>query len=169
MLQFRTSKYKAVKEECKLTLGRLIFEAYHDHIYRIILNYLSNSRADKNLKEYFTKILDSYNEMCEFKAKINDLSPNQNEYNLMDLYYRLEHENRAKMMKEVKEGKGTFLEHLGKTSVIVRGNAWKLDGQDEIRKLSNHQHSILVDGRIYKNPDLYEHILNSNKSKYNNK
>ncbi|AYN00243.1 hypothetical protein [Chryseobacterium sp. 3008163] len=168
LLQFRSSKYKAVKEECKLTLSRLIFEAYHEHIYKIILNHLSNSKADKSLKEFFTKTLDSYNEMCVFKSKINDLSPNQNEYNLMELYYRLEHENQAKMMEEVKEGKGTFLEHLGKTSVIVRGNAWKLDGQDEIRKLDSHQHSILVDGRIYKNPDLYEHLLNSNKSKYDN-
>lgn len=168
LLLFRNSKYKAVKEELKQTLTRLIFEAYHEHIYKIILKHLSNSKADRNLKVFFAKILDSYNEMCEFKGKINDLSPNQNEYNLMELYYRLEHENQAKMMEEVKEGKGTFLEHLGKTSVIVRGNAWKLDGQDEIRKLGSHQHSIFVDGRIYKNPDLYEHLLNSNKSKYNN-
>ncbi|MBP2619545.1 hypothetical protein [Chryseobacterium jejuense] len=168
LLQFRNSKYKTVREESKLALGRLIFEAYHKHMYDTIVNHLSNSTADKNLKKYFTKVLESYNEMCDFKGKINDLSPHQNESSQIDLYYRLEHESRAKMMEEIKEGKGTFLEHTGKTTVIVRGNAWKLDSQDEVRALGSHQHSVYLDGRIYKNPDLYEYILNSNKSKYDN-
>lgn len=169
ILQFRKSKYTSVKEEFKRTVAKLIFDAYHEHLYNIVTDLLSSSAADKKLKNYFTEVLDSYKEMREFKGKINDLSANQNEYNLMDLYYRLEHENKAKMMEEAKEGKGTFLEHMGKTTVIVRGNAWKLDGQDEIRKLESIEHSVIVDGRIYKNPDLYEYTLNSNISKYDKK
>ncbi|SIS57288.1 hypothetical protein SAMN05421786_101275 [Chryseobacterium ureilyticum] len=168
LLQLRNSNYKSVKEECRLTLGRLIFEAYHEYIYNIIVSQLTNSNSDKKLKKYFTQILDSYNKMCEFKGKINDLSPHHNESNLMDLYYRLEHENQAKMMEEIKDGKGTFLEHLGKTNVIVRGNAWKSDGQDNVGALTGHQYSVYLDGRTYKNPDLYEYILNSDKSKYDN-
>jgi len=166
LLQFRNSKFKKVKEDFKLILGNLIFEAYHSHIYNLIINGLSSSKEDKEYKKYFKMILDEYEKMCKFKSTINDLSPNQNEYNFMDLYYRLEHENQAKMMEEVKEGKGSFLEHFGKNTIIVRANAWKLDEQDEVRPLGKVEHSIYVDGRIYKNPDLYEFILNSNKSNY---
>ena len=103
----------------------------------------------------------NYNQLKEQKESINDLNPQENERDLMDLYYRLEHEENAKMMNRVQQGKGTFMEMV-KNVIIVRGNSIKYD-EKEPSPLTTIKTSMLVDSDSYKNPDLFEHNLNTLK------
>lgn len=166
ILALRNSKFPKVVKYLQQRLSLLIFDAYHEYLYNLILKNIGNTRKDTAFIKPIKKTLETYLKIKELKNSIHDLDSMANEKNLMDLYYRLEHENHAIMMNELKEGKGTFLEHFGTTKIIVRGNSWKADGQNEIRPLAKIQHSAVLDGRAYKNPDLFEHNLNNPKSKF---
>ena len=69
-------------------------------------------------------------------------------------------------MKEIKSGKGNFLTSFFKSSVIVRGHSWKIEGKDEVVPLAKIEHSFSIDARAFKNSELFEHQSNNFKSKY---
>lgn len=158
ILPLRNSKFKGVREHLQNHLAQKVFSSYHGTIYKQIDNSMGKIKKDKEFLKPIKKALDDYNKLKELKGSINDLNPYENERDLMDLYYRLEHEENAKAMDEAKHGKGTFMEMM-KTSIIVRGNSFKFDEKDPM-PLAKIESSMLIDGSSYLNPDLYEHNLN---------
>ena len=158
LLPLRNSMYKEVREYLQKEIAQKVFFAYHGTVFNLIQENISNSKEDKAFLKPIRKALTDYNKLKELKASINDLNPEENERDLMDLYYRLEHEQHAKAMNEANQGKGTFLEMV-KSSIIVRGNSFKFDDR-EPTLLAKIESSMLIDGSSYLNPDLYEHNLN---------
>lgn len=165
ILLLRNSKFVSVRKELQRVLAKLTFESYHEILVEKILNLIGNSKDDKKFIRPIKEALKKYNKLVEVKSSINDLNPIENERSFMNLYYRLEHENQAIMMKEITSGKGTFLSHM-KDSIIVRGHSWKLDDKDEVFPLPKMEHSFSIDARAYKNSELFEHQTNNFKSKY---
>lgn len=158
IMPLRNSKLKGVREHLQNSLAYLVFKSYHSTLYNQIKGDLGKSKKDKQFIEPIKKALDDYNKLKELKGSINDLNPYENEQDLMDLYYRLEHEQNAKVMDEAKHGKGTFME-MAKNVIIVRGNSWMIR-EGEVSPLGKVESSMLIDGNSYLNPDLYEHNLN---------
>ena len=107
-----------------------------------------------------------YSKIKEVKNNNKHLDPLENERTLVELYYRLEDENKAEMINEISNGKDSILGEMTKSVIIVRGNSWKLEGKDEITPLNLIRSSSVLDSRAFKNPDLFESNLNNPKSKY---
>jgi hypothetical protein len=158
LLKLKESKFKEVKDYLQTKLAELIFEVYHESLLDLIKKNLTNSKKDKNFLIPLQKALDEYYKMRESKATIKDLDPRENERNLMDLYYRLEHENQAKMMKSRDKNENSFLSMM-KNMIIVRGRAWKNDDSEDILPLGLIESSMMIDTRAYKNPTVYEQNL----------
>lgn len=158
ILPLRNSKFKKVREYLQIQLAQKVFHSYHDTIHKQIEQALSNSKKDKEFLKPISKALDDYHTLKKLKESINDLNPYENEKDLMDLYYRLEHEEHAKSMKSARNGKGTFMEAI-KSNIIVRGNSFKFD-EGEPTPLARIESKMLIDGSSYLNPDLYESNLN---------
>lgn len=155
ILKFRFSAYQSIQKHLQTLLQRLIFDTYHESLYKLIEDELDTSKEKKFLTP-LKKALTDYENMKKFKS-IKDLDPMENERNLMDLYYRLEHENQAKIMNDGKDRGG--LSSMFKSTIIVRGKAWKLDEKEEIVPLQLIQSSMMVDSKAYKNPIAYEQNL----------
>jgi hypothetical protein len=159
ILPLRNSKLEGVREHLQLALSRKVFASYHEIIYKQIQTILGNSMKDLDFLKPIKEALDNYHHLKKLKESIEDLNPIENERDLMDLYFRLEAEERAKMMEEVSHAKGTFLE-TAKSTVIVRGNSWMtIDGK--VNPLGLVETKMLVDGQSFLNPDLYEYNLNN--------
>lgn len=158
ILPLRNSKFKEVREHLQNLLAEKVFLSYHDIIHNQIKDAVGTSKKDKEFLLPITKALNDYHTLKKLKESINDLNPYENERNLMDLYYRLEHEEQAKAMKRVDKGKGTFLESI-KSNIIVRGNSFRFD-EGEPTPLAKIESIMLIDGISYLNPDLYENNLN---------
>lgn len=158
LLKLKESNFKEVKDYLRNKLAELIFEVYHESLLDLIKKNLTKSKKDKDFLIPLQKSLDEYSKMREFKAKIKDLDPRENERNLMDLYYRLEHENQAKMMKNTDKDENSFL-FMMKNMTIVRGRAWKNDDAEDILPLGLIESSMMIDTRAYKNPTVYEQNL----------
>lgn len=158
LLKLKESNFKEVKDYLQTKLAELIFEVYHESLLNLIKKNLTNSKKDKYFLIPLQKALDEYSEIRESKAKIKDLDPRENERNLMDLYYRLEHENQAKMMKNIDKDENSFLSSM-KNMIIVRGRAWKNDDSEDILPLGYVESSMMIDTRAYKNPTVYEQNL----------
>lgn len=158
ILPLRDSKLEGVKENLQKILAQKVYSSYHETIFEQIENSISKNKKDKDFIKPIKKALNDYNKLKELKTSINDLDPFENESDLMDLYYRLEHEQRTKVMNEAKHAKGTFVE-MAKTSIIVRGNSFKFDDKAPT-PLGKIESSMLIDNNSYLNPDLYEYNLN---------
>jgi hypothetical protein len=158
LLKLKESNFKKVKDYLQTKLAELIFEVYHESLLDLIKKNLTKSKKDKDFLIPLQKALDEYSEMRKLKATIKDLDPRENERNLMDLYYRLEHENQAKMMKNTDKDENSFLS-LCKNMVIVRGRAWKNEDSENILPLGYFESSVMIDTRAYKNPTVYEQNL----------
>lgn len=158
VLVLRNSTHKGVKEYLQTKLADLIFNGYHRALLNLVEKHISKSVDDKKFLAPLKKASADYEEMKKVKNSIQDLNPWENERNLIDLYYRLEHETQAIMMKDNRNDKSSFLSML-KNTVIVRGNAWKHEDDDIVSPLHSIQSSIMVDSRAYKNPIAYEQKL----------
>ncbi len=154
-LRLRNSKFKSVKTFLRQKLEYLIFNTYHESLFEIVKSELSPT-SDKQLLHLLKKSLNEYKKMREFKMKVKDLDPRQNEQDLMDLYYRLEHESQAQMMKEG-NNRGFLSALRGVT--VVRGKAFKSDDDKQIVPLQLFQSSLLMNGEAYKNPIAFEQKL----------
>lgn len=165
LLNLRKSKFPNVISNLQQSLSTLVFDSYQDYLYNLILeNINKNEKKDMTFIKPIKVSLESYKQIKKLKNSIKDLDPYENEKDLMDLYYRLEHESHAIMMNKVKEGKGSFLQHLGKSVNIVRAHSWKLEHDEEVRPLGKIEHSVTLDKNAYKNPELFEFNLDNNKS-----
>jgi hypothetical protein len=158
LLKLKESNFKEVKDYLQTKLAELIFEVYHESLLDLIKKNLTNSKKDKDFLIPLQKALDKYSAMRESKAKIKDLDPRENERNLMDLYYRLEHENHAKMMKNTDKHTNSFL-FSAKKMIIVRGTAFKNEDSENVLPLAYFESSMMIDTRAYKNPTVYEQNL----------
>lgn len=159
IMPLRNSKLKGVREHLQKNLSYKVFKSYHDTLFQQIKERLGKSKRDVAFTKPIKKALDDYEKLKELKESINDLNPYENERDLIDLYYRLEHEAQAKMMNDVNKGKGTFME-MAKNISIVRGNSWMIR-EGEVSPLGKFESSMLIDGSSYLNPDLYEYNLNN--------
>jgi hypothetical protein len=158
ILPLRNSKLKGVRKHLQEHLAYKVFKTYHRSLYEQIKESIGNGKEDKGFLKPIKKALDDYEKLKELKESIDDLNPYQNERHLMDLYRRLEHEAQAKMMQEVNQGKGTFME-MAKSTIIVRGNSWMIR-EGEVSPLGRIESKIQIDSNSYLNPDLFEHNLN---------
>jgi hypothetical protein len=159
LLSVRYSSYEKVVVYLQGKLSELIVEAYHDHLYKQIIKLTTDEKFLNPLKN----ALNDYHKVTEMKASINDLNPMENEHDLMNLYYRLEQEEKQKLMHKINNDDNSFLS-LAKTTVIVRGNSWKIN-DNEVSPLGTFEKSMFLDMRMYKNPDLFDYnyrIFNSN-------
>lgn len=155
LLKIRNSSFNESKQHLNQKLSELIFEVYHDSLLVLIKNNITNSKNDKKFLEPLQKALNDYINLNNLKKSIKDLDPTENERNLMELYYRLEHENQAQMMKNVNSDSNTFLS-MTKTMIIVRGWAFKSEDSEVITPLSLIESSLMIDNRAYKNPNNFE-------------
>ncbi len=158
LLPLRNSRFKDVVLFLQESLSSLVFHSYHETIYESILNVMSESITDKEFIKPIKEALDNYNKLRQLKESIKDIDPIENESDLMQLYYRLEREEQAKMMSKINKGGEGSLMHLFKNTIIVRGNSWKI-GDREVSPLGKIESKMLVDGSSYLNPDLYESNL----------
>lgn len=156
-LSLRKSKFKEVTVFLQNTLSELIFEAYHSTLLDLVKKNITTSLKDKKFIEPLEKANEDYEKMRELKNQIMDLNPWENERHLMDLYYSLEHETQAIMMKDNKKD-NSFLSAV-KTVVIVRGNSWKNENHEIPSPMHSIKSSVLIDSRSYKNPLDYEYNL----------
>ena len=159
LLQLRFSDYKEVKVYLQSKLAELIFETYHGTLLDLIENGITKSALDKRFITPLKRAFQAYEEMKLFKDEVKDINPWENEKDLVNLYYGLEHETQALMMKD-RQKDSSFLSML-KNTIIVRGNAWKHENDNAIRPLAHIQTSTLVDSRLYKNPIAYEQELDN--------
>ncbi|MEO8235722.1 MAG: hypothetical protein ABI549_09940, partial [Flavobacterium sp.] len=158
LLKIRNSKIEESKEHLNRKLSELIFEVYHESLLELIKNNITKSKSDELFLVPLQKTLDEYNIIKTRKKSIKDLDPTENERNLMELYYRLEHENQAQMMKNVNNDSNSFLS-MTKTMVIVRGQAFKSEDSEAVTPLGLFESSIMIDNRAYKNPNNFEQNL----------
>lgn len=158
LLTIRNSKFNESRKYLKEKLSELIFEVYHESLFDLIKKNLNDDKKDKAFLEPLQKSLDAYTEIKILKKSIKDLDPTENERNLMELYYRLEHENQAKMMKDVNNDNNSFLS-MTKTMVIVRGRSFKSEDSDTVTPLGLIESSLMIDNRAYKNPNNFEQNL----------
>lgn len=156
ILKLRESKFTNVRKHLSKELTSLIFETYHESLFELLMPHLSKVK-DRKLIASLNNAVAEYNNLKEKKTKVKDLNPWDNEKNLIDLYYRLEHENQAKMSKNF-PAKDSFLS-MAKGTIVVRGTAWKLEEKDEAFPLQIFKSSLLINSRAYKNPNHYENEL----------
>ncbi|PQJ79394.1 hypothetical protein [Polaribacter porphyrae] len=159
ILPLRNSKHDNVRKVLIEELASKIFLVYHDKIHDQVKDSLSDNDKDREFLKPLSRALKNYHKLKNLKESINDLNPLDNEKELMDLYYRLEMEENAKMMDEAREGRGTFLEMTSKV-IVVRGNSVKYDDREPM-PLARIEHSTLIDASSYLNPELYERKLNN--------
>lgn len=161
VLPLRRSPYPEVVKFLQIKLSELIYDAYHRSLLDDIENLLDESKEDKAFVRPLREAHKNYESIVSKKKSINDLNPYENERDLMDLYYSLEHENRAKMMQDINENPNGILAAVGKRTIIVRGNSWKQELEDKVMPLGKVESSFILDARLFKNPDLQEYILNT--------
>lgn len=161
VLPLRQSTYPEVVKFLQIKLSELIYDAYHKSLLDDIENLLDESKEDKGFLRPLKEAYKNYKSIVSKKKSINDLNPYENERDLMDLYYSLEHENRAKMMQDINENPKGILAAVGKSKIIVRGNSWKQELEDKVMPLGKVESSFILDARLFKNPDLQEYILNT--------
>ncbi|MCL2311329.1 MAG: hypothetical protein FWC41_02400 [Firmicutes bacterium] len=160
LLSLHQSPYPNVVQYLQVNLSKLTVEAYPNYLHEKIAKQISDDAFLKPLKED----MGLYKKMQKAKESINDLNPSKNELEWMNLFYKLEREVQEKMMRKEKTKKNTIMS-LFKTSIIVRGNSWKV-GDNEVSPLALIQHSIPMDMRMYKNPDLFDHTFNIFNSQF---
>ncbi len=160
ILSLRNSPYKKVVAYLQQRLSDLILNSYHELLYERITEQIQDESFLNPLKES----IDLYHQIREIKTSINDLNPQKNEYNLMDLYYNLEHEEHQKLMTEIRNGDKSFLSMI-KSTIIVRGHSWKIK-DNEVRPLGKIEHSFSLDLNMYKNPDLFDYKYNLFNSEF---
>lgn len=158
LLELRKSKFKTTREFLQGKLIEKVFYSYHESIFKLIESQISDSEEDQEFIKPIKESLDNYFEIKKIKESVKDIDPRANESDLMELYYRLEREENAKIMDRSRNQEG-FLSHLAKKMIIVRGNSWK-HGEQEVRPLAEIRSEMLVDAESYLNPDLYEINLN---------
>ncbi|MBC7000376.1 hypothetical protein [Cytophaga sp. FL35] len=155
LIKLRESPFPEVVTYLKDELAQLVFDSYNTMLYKSITDLLSTSKEDKQFLAPIKKALDVYNEVKKMKSAVHDVNPHENEKELMNLYYSLEHEQRAKMMDSIGKGEGSFF-GFAKNTVIVRGNSWKIQGREEVMPLGTVKSEHWLDARAYRNPDLFE-------------
>lgn len=158
LLSLRHSAYPEVVETLQEGLSMLILEAYHTILYERTASIVDKDGGDDAFLQPLKEALEQYQEVCRQKESCKELDPLLNEKKHIDLYYGLEHETNAKAMKEMDKREDSWLSSI-KNTVIIRGKAWKTDGDDRITPLTYIQTSMLIDSRAYKNPPAYERML----------
>jgi hypothetical protein len=165
VLQLRKSSNKRVVKYLKEKLSVLIFESYHEYLYDMILKYIGEPKKERAFLKPIIQSLKDYNKIKAKKEKVKDLDPRENERDLMNLYYRLEHEDKTRQMKQMNKNSKIFLSRIPAIT-IVRGNSWKLDGKDEVEPLNEYRTAITFDKRMFKDTDMYEYNLENPKSNF---
>lgn len=158
LIQLKDSTFPKVIENLQLQLSILICECYNEILIEWLDNSIPNSRKKTSFLEPIKKALELYKEIKELKNNNNDLNPYYNEKSLMDLYFSLENENRAKMMENVRNNPSGFSSMFKSTS-IIRGNSWRFEHEANVLPLGKVETQMYLDTRAYKNPELYEYQL----------
>lgn len=154
LLKFRESSFEEVRQYLQDKLSELVLEVYHELLLDAVKTNLGSSKTDQDFLEPLEKAMEKYLEIKKFKEEYNDLNPMKNERDLMDLYYRLEHEVHARIPKDINEDKNSFLYDV-KNKVIVRAKSWKNEHSGEIQPLGYFESKMMIDSRAYKNPLVY--------------
>lgn len=158
LIQLKDSKFPKVIENLQMQLSILVCECYNETLIDWLENLIPKSRKKTAFLKPIKLSLELYKEIKELKHKNNDLNPYYNEKSLMDLYYNLENENRAKMMESVRNNP-TGLSSMFKNTSIIRGNSWRFEHEENVMPLGKVETQMYIDTRAYKNPELYEYQL----------
>jgi hypothetical protein len=158
LIQLKDSKFSKVIENLQMQLSILVCECYNETLIDWLENLIPKSRKKTAFLKPIKLSLELYKEIKDLKHKNNDLNPYYNEKSLMDLYYSLENENRAKMMESVRNNP-TGLSSMFKNTSIIRGNSWRFENEENVMPLGKVETQMYIDTRAYKNPELYEYQL----------
>lgn len=158
LIQLKESKFPKVIENLQIQLSVLVYECYNEKLIEWLDNLIPKSRKKTLFLKPIQQSLELYKEIKVLKHKNNDLNPYFNEKSLMDLYYSLENENRAKMMESVRNNP-SGISSLFKSTSIIRGNSWKFEHEENVMPLGKVESQMYIDTRVYKNPELYEYQL----------
>nr|WP_315164071.1 hypothetical protein [uncultured Flavobacterium sp.] len=158
LIKLKDSKFPKVIENLQMQLSILVYECYNETLIEWLENLIPKSRKKTAFLKPIKLSLELYKEIKELKHKNNDLNPYYNEKSLMDLYYNLENENRAKMMESVRNNP-TGLSSMFKNTSIIRGNSWRFEHEENVMPLGKVETQMYIDTRAYKNPELYEYQL----------
>lgn len=158
LIKLKDSKFPKVIENLQMQLSILVCECYNETLIEWLENLIPKSRKKTVLLKPIKETLELYKEIKELKHKNNDLNPYYNEKSLMDLYYSLENENRAKMMESVRNNP-TGLSSMFKNTSVIRGNSWRFEHEENVMPLGKVETQMYIDTRAYKNPELYEYQL----------
>ena len=156
VLVYRNSKFSSVSKRLQDKLCDLV-DAYPHHLLESINKALMKDNT-KEVNDFLNPIrirVAQYNHLMQERSKIKELDPYENEIEYLDYYYNLEHEKNQEMMAGIGEDKNSFLSNFSK-NIVVRGTAFKSEDSEEIIPLAKISHSIPIDQRAYKNPDLYQ-------------
>jgi hypothetical protein len=154
ILRLRNSPYPAVVTLLTTELTKLI-SAYDHHLIELVKPTLdlTNSR-DKELFQTLEKAYGDYAQEKQTRNSINEFDPRQNESESFRLYFRLENEKSAEVVERASSN--SFFSQMGKTTSVIRGNAFKSENNPTITKLETISTSRLVDQRYYVDPEYYE-------------
>lgn len=158
LIKLKDSKFPKVIENLQMQLSILVYECYNETLIEWLENLIKKSRNKTAFLKPIKQSLELYKEIKELKYKNKDLNPYFNEKSLMDLYYNLENENRAKMMESVRNNP-SGLSSLFKSTSIIRGNSWKFEHENNVMPLGKVESQMYIDTRVYKNPELHEYQL----------
>lgn len=158
LIKLKDSKFPKVIENLQMQLSILVYECYNETLIEWLENLIKKSRKKTAFLKPIKQSLELYKEIKELKYKNKDLNPYFNEKSLMDLYYNLENENRAKMMESVRNNP-SGLSSLFKSTSIIRGNSWKFEHENNVMPLGKVESQMYIDTRVYKNPELHEYQL----------
>lgn len=149
------SPHIEVVKSLQFHLAMLAYESYGKSILEWIEPVVKGKGATSFLKPIKAAAEDRENELKE-KFSIKDINPMNHEKDLYELYMSISHESQTKALENSRNNPSFLMSHF-KNSVIVRGNSAKVGGIDsDVVPLGNVSVSMIIDSKLYKNPDLFE-------------
>lgn len=165
LIALRKSKFNYVKQYLLDTINHLSVEAYGDSLFNLMEEFIPKKERRNVFYKNYLKFKDEIDKYFISKLEMKELSPFENETGFMNNYFELEREQDSKLMEEAK-GK-SFLSLLGDSQpyIVVRANAWRIEGRD-VSPLTSTGLSRMLDFRMYKFPERMEKIISSTKCKF---
>jgi hypothetical protein len=113
----------------------------------------------KNKIENFYK---QFSELQETKNKIKEFNPKINQKDLMIKFTKTQNLKQKKEMQKAR-GESPFLGMIKKTS-LLRGQSWKIEGQEDVSPLVSHKVEYLFPCRYYSNPEYYDYLYSKKRN-----
>jgi len=137
-----------IDELCKLVYG------FDEGLMELLEKLLDPTQeTDKAILDEVTKELAVHRGHQDKKSALNELDPIKTEYDVIDKYFRVQQENLAELRRAA--SKKSIMSTIAKNISVIRGSAFKLEGNERISKMGAVGVSQRMDRRYFLNPDKY--------------